>query len=75
MKRKVQRYRQANSRPLGGAIKCRYCKAVGKIEVYFPGDYRITQGWKIVWLWLWPVYVCPRCAAERVAHVREILGI
>lgn len=73
--RKVQRHRLESGRPLGGVIKCRKCKTTGRIEVYFPGDYWITPGWRIVWNWIWPVYICPRCADEMISSTLEALNI
>ena len=72
---KTQRIPQyPKPKPFGGKIKCHYCKAPGHIEIYTT-HHRITPGWKVVWVRLRPVCVCPECAAERVARVKAALNL
>lgn len=71
--KKQQRIRQQHRKPIGGLIQCTDCGALGHIAWYGLSDYVISTGWVLTWCGLKPLYICPRCQANRIKRYKELL--
>lgn len=55
----------------GRVIKCYDCGKYGFLATPEYGYHQITDGWKIVWVGLKPIFICDRCQENRRKWARE----